>query len=46
MGTVVDVRPSRANDPSSQFSSPFQKEMRLLPSGLDKGFAESVLGNG
>jgi hypothetical protein len=23
-----------------------QKEMRLLPSWLDKGFAESVLGNG
>jgi len=46
VGTVVDVWPSGANNPSSHFSSPFQKEMRPLPSWLDKGFAESVLGNG
>jgi len=43
---VVDVWPSGADNPSSQFFHPFQKEMRLLLSGLDKGFAESVLGNG
>jgi len=38
VGTVVHVWPSTANDPSSQFSSPFQKETRFLLSGLDKGF--------
>jgi translation initiation factor 2 subunit 2 len=38
--TVVDVRPSTANNPSSQFFHLFQKETRFLLCGLDKGFAE------
>ena len=44
--TVVDVWPSGADNPSSQFFHLSQKETRFLLSGLDKGFAESVLGNG
>ncbi len=43
MGTIVDVWPSRADNPSSQFFHPFQKEMRIFPSGLDKGLQNRLL---
>ena len=40
---VVDVWPSGADNASSQFFHPFQKEMRLLPSWLDKGLQNRFL---